>query len=226
MPPSPTEHPATGPAPISLAPGRSTGSTLDEHDPAAPRHLTLLLLLGGLTGLLAAAVLLVEKIALLADPDYVPSCSINPVLSCGSVMATPQADAFGFPNPLLGVIGFSVVTTVGGTLLAGARFRGWFWTGLQVGVTAGVVFVHWLIAQSLYSIQALCPYCMVVWAVTIPIFLYTTLHSATLLRLPRPLRRPVAALREYHAVTLTAWYLLILGLICVQFWTYWQTLLP
>ena len=29
------------------------------------------------------------------------------------------------------------------------------------------MFVHWLIFQSLYRIGALCPYCMVVWAVTI-----------------------------------------------------------
>ena len=31
------------------------------------------------------------------------------------------------------------------------------------------MFVHWLIFQSLYRIGALCPYCMVVWAVTIPL---------------------------------------------------------
>lgn len=36
--------------------------------------------------------LTVEKIALLKDAAYVPSCSINPVLSCGSVMTTPQAE--------------------------------------------------------------------------------------------------------------------------------------
>ncbi|MFC3690545.1 vitamin K epoxide reductase family protein [Aquipuribacter hungaricus] len=193
---------------------------------AAPRHLSVLLFLGGLTGLLAATVLLVEKVALLADPDYVPSCSINPVLSCGSVMVTPQAEAFGFPNPLLGVVGFAVVTTVGAALLAGATFRGWFWAGLQTGVTAGVLFVHWLIAQSLYVIEALCPYCMVVWAVTIPLFLYTTLHTVTAFVRPRgPAGRGVATLREYHGVVLTAWYLLVAAAIAVKFWTFWQTLL-
>ncbi len=70
-----------------------------------PRLLPWLLLLGGLIGLTASAVLTVEKIAILRDPAYVPSCSINPVLSCGSVMTTPQAEAFGFPNPLLGGTG-------------------------------------------------------------------------------------------------------------------------
>ena len=47
----------------------------------------------------------VEKIEILINPDYVPSCSLNPVLSCGSVMITPQASAFGFPNSLIGYRG-------------------------------------------------------------------------------------------------------------------------
>ena len=37
--------------------------------------------------------------------------------------------------------------------------------------------MHWLIFQSLYVIGALCPYCMAVWAVTIPICWYVTLHN-------------------------------------------------
>jgi hypothetical protein len=53
-------------------------------------------------------VLAVERYALLADPAYVPTCSLNPVLNCGSIMASSQAEAFGFPNPLLGVAGAPV----------------------------------------------------------------------------------------------------------------------
>ncbi|MBB5082456.1 vitamin K epoxide reductase family protein [Nonomuraea endophytica] len=177
-----------------------------------PRLLPYLLLIGGGIGLVAAFVLAVEKIALLKNPAYVPSCSINPVLSCGSIMSTPQAELFGFPNPLLGVAGFAIVTTTGVALLAGAVLKRWFWAGLQIGVTAGVVFVHWLIYQSLYVIGALCPYCMVVWAVTIPIFLYVTLRN---------LARPFA---RNHVIVLTLWYLAVLALITIRFWTYWSSL--
>ncbi|MPV37895.1 vitamin K epoxide reductase family protein [Georgenia subflava] len=196
-------------------------------DGAPPRHLAVLLALGGLAGLIAAVVLLIEKIALIADPSYVPSCSINPVLSCGSVMTTPQAEAFGVPNPLIGVAGFAVVTTVGVGLFAGARYRRWFYLGLQAGVTFGVVFVHWLIFQSLYRIEALCPYCMVVWVVTIAVFWYTTLHNvdAGHVPLPRSARRTVRGVAGYHGVVLTGWYLTVATLILIQFWTYWQTLL-
>ena len=81
-------------------------------------------LIAGIVGLAAAITLTVEKIEILINPDYVPSCSINPVLSCGSVMITPQASAFGFPNPLIGIVSFTVVLVTGVLALGqGARCR-------------------------------------------------------------------------------------------------------
>ena len=59
-------------------------------------------LIAGVVGLVASMALTVEKFELLIDPHYVPSCNINPIVSCGSVMTTPQASVLGFPNPLLG----------------------------------------------------------------------------------------------------------------------------
>ena len=189
------------------------------------RSLPWLLLAGGLTALAAALVLTVEKFALALDPAYTPACSINPVLNCGSVMDTPQASAFGFPNSLLGVGGFAVVAALGAALLSGAVFARWYWAAVQIGVTAAAVFVHWLIVQSLYEIGALCPYCMVVWAVTIPVFWYVTLRN-----LDRAVTRP--SLRQWadwlirnHSVPLTVWSLAVIALIAQRFWSYWSTLL-
>ena len=110
----------------------------------------------------------------------------------------------------------------------GASLPRWFWVGLQVGVTLGVVFVHWLIYQSLYRIGALCPYCMVVWAVTIPIFLFVSLANlrSGALAVPATADRLVTAADGAAGVMLTAWYLAITGLILVRFWDYWVTLLP
>lgn len=213
--------------------------------PVISRALPWVLVAGGLAGLVAATALLVEKVAVLADPDHVPACSFNPVLSCGTVMATPQAEVFGIPNPVIGVVCFAVVTTVGMVLLArtctrtgdgagaGAStgpalgFRRWFWLGLQAGCVFGVAFVHWLVFQSLYRIGALCPYCMVVWAVTIPVFWYVTLHNLRTGHLPVPssLRRPVGLLARNHTVVLTVWGLLIVGAVAQAFWNYWTSLL-
>lgn len=204
----------------------STTTQIDATSRATPapfttRLLPWMLTVGGLIGLAAALVLTVEKIALLRDADYVPSCSINPVLSCGSVMSTPQAEAFGIPNPLLGIAGFAVITTTGVALLAGARLARWFWLGLQAGVTFGVVFVHWLIFQSLYRIGALCPYCMVVWAVTIP--LLVVVASIAL----RPLAgNPVLrVLYRWRWSIVAVWYAAVILAILARFWDYWSTLL-
>ena len=60
----------------------------DTERGASDRRLAIGLVVGGLVGLVAAAVLLVERIHLAEDPTYVPSCSINPILSCGNVMQT------------------------------------------------------------------------------------------------------------------------------------------
>ncbi|MEV1292720.1 vitamin K epoxide reductase family protein [Pseudonocardia sp. NPDC049635] len=164
-------------------------------------------LVGGAIGLVAAAVLVLERLAMLSDPGYVPSCSINPVISCGSVMESAQASVFGFPNPLIGLVAFAVVVTGGVAMLAGFEPPAWFTVGMQVGSTLGLVFVHWLIYQSLAEIHALCPYCMVVWLVTITVFWYATLESLALVRPARPL---VATLRRFHSSVPAIWYLLIL----------------
>lgn len=191
------------------------------------RRLAWVYLAGGLLGLAAAFTLLVEKIALLEDPTYVPTCSINPILSCGSVMSTPQAEAFGFPNPILGVAGFAIIATVGAALLAGAQLAPWFRWALGGGTSAAVVFIHWLVFQSLYRINALCPYCMVVWVVTIAVFWYTLLDLATSTRWAQhPVARRVIALAStYHTVWLTVWYGSIAAAIAERFWDYWVTVL-
>lgn len=191
------------------------------------RVLGWVLTIGGLLGGAAAFVLIVEKVALLRNAGYTPSCSINPILSCGSVMTTPQAEVFGFPNPLLGVATFPVVVTTGVMVLAGLRLPRWWWLGLQAGMLFGVGFVHWLFFQSVYRIDALCPYCMVVWVATIVVFCYTTLYTLQRGHLPIPARwQPtVAAAVRIHTAIPTAWLLLLTALIGQAFWSYWQTLL-
>lgn len=194
---------------------------------AVKRMFPWLLILGGSVGLLSAIILTVEKVHLLKNPSAALSCDLNPIIACGSVINTPQASAFGFPNPIIGIAGFAIVLTIGMAMLAGARFKRWFWIGLQLGTIFGVGFVTWLQYQSIYNIGALCPYCMVVWAVTIPIFVYTTVHNIREghLKLPGILRRVGTFISKYHAEITISWYLLILLAIVEHFWYYWQTII-
>ena len=188
---------------------------------AVGRPSAVWVLIAGVLGLAAAAMLTVEKIELLIDPDYVPTCSINPVLSCGSVMVTPQASVFGFPNALIGIVAFTVVLVTGVLALARVDLPRWYWGGLAVGTLLGTVFVHWLIYQSLYDIGALCPYCMVVWAVTIPLLVVTT--SIAL----QPQRGGTVArvLHTWRWSLVVLWFTAVLLLILVRFWNYWSTLI-
>lgn len=132
--------------------------------------MALTLMITGAVGWWGAMALIIERVRSLADPAYEIACDVNPLLSCGSVMVTPQASLFGFPNPLLGVTGFVAPMAVGLALLAGARFDRWFWALFLGGVTVAFVFVLWLFQQSVFVIGVLCPYCMVVWAAATPLF--------------------------------------------------------
>lgn len=192
-----------------------------------PEVIGVLLVVLGFIGFFAAADLSIEKVQLLKNPDYQPTCNISPILSCGSVMSTPQAEAFGFPNPFIGVASFAIVVTVGMGLLAGAQYKRWFWLGLQAGTTFGVIFVHWLIYQSVFTIGALCPYCMVVWSVTIPLFWYTLLYNirAKNIELKGNLKKLGAFAQKNHANILLFWYLAIILLVLIEFWYYWSTLI-
>jgi uncharacterized membrane protein len=178
-------------------------------------------LIAGVLGLAAALTLTIEKIEILINPDYVPSCSINPVLSCGSVMITPQASAFGFPNPLIGIVSFSVVVATGVLSVARVRLPRWYWGGLAIGTLIGAGFIHWLIFQSLYRIGALCPYCMVVWAVTIPL-----LVVVASIALQPQLETGVARLiYQWRWSLVTLWFTAVILMILVRFWNYWSTLI-
>ena len=209
--------------PVSAQPIEHAGDlTPDSRSVAAPSAWWVLI--AGAVGLVASMTLTVEKIGILLNPSYVPSCNIDPILSCGSVMRTPQASLLGFPNPLLGLVAFTIVVVTGLLAVTKVPLPQWYWVGLTVGVLVGAVFVHWLIFQSLYRIRALCPYCMVVWAVTIPLLVVVASIAA------RPAlqgRGPGVAWMLYQwRWSITAlWFTAVLLLIMARFWDYWSTLL-
>ncbi|MEV7395712.1 vitamin K epoxide reductase family protein [Aeromicrobium sp. NPDC092404] len=182
------------------------------------RGLGLLLLIGGAIGLFSAAVLIVEKINFLDDkaagrPTSL-GCDINPIVGCGNVINTDQASAFGFPNPLMGVAGFAIVATIGALVLAGVKLPTFVWGGLQAGALFGIGFVTWLQYQSLYEIQGLCPYCMVVWAVMIPIFVWVTARNLRAWAPTNPVSRFVG---DWTLLIAILWYVAVLAAIWFKF---------
>jgi len=184
------------------------------------------LILVSAIGLVASFILTIEKFQLLKDPKVQLSCNFNPVVSCGSVISSPQAEAFGFANPLIGLVGFAVIITIGVGMIAGAKYKRWFWLGLQAGTIFGVLFSTWLFYQSLYVIKALCPFCIVVWAVVIALFVYVTRYN--LINGNIKVKKSFQALSRWFCENawfiVALWYLAILVAILNRFWYYWKTL--
>ena len=186
----------------------------------------LVLVLASSIGLAASFILTLEKFSLLKNPVAVLSCDLNPIVSCGSVIQSKQAEAFGFANPLIGLIGFAVIITIGMGILAGAKYKRWFWLGLESGAVLGVLFSHWLVYQSIFVIQALCPFCIVVWAVVIALFVLVTrfnLQEGNIKPL-KVLKGLSQLLVRYPWIVIGSWYLIIALLILNKFWYYWKTL--
>ncbi|ALO07095.1 Putative integral membrane protein [Streptomyces venezuelae] len=198
-----------------VASGRDGGGTI-----GASRAFSWLLVITGAAGLLASWVITIDKIKLLEDPNFTPGCSLNPIVSCGNIMKSEQAAVFGFPNPMLGLVTYAMVIAIGVGLLAGARYRRWYWLGLNAGTLFGVGFCTWLMYQSLYEINSLCLWCCLAWVATIVMFWYVTSHNVRRGVIPAP-----AGLRTFFdefTWLLPVLHIGIIGmLILTRWWDFW-----
>ena len=186
------------------------------------RILPWILIICGIIGVVASLVITSEKFALAENPNHQTMCDINPIISCGSVMKSDQAHAFGFMNTYIGLVGFPIVITTGMAMLAGARFKRWWWIGMQVGLTFGIAFAYWLLWQSMYRLHALCPWCLSV-DVALPIsFWYVTLYNFYHgnLRLPERLKPLGRFVKRHHVDILLVGFLIVIAVILHHFWYY------
>lgn len=192
-----------------------------------PKTLPYILIIAGIIGCAASFVLTYDKIQVLSSTSYQPSCNINPVLSCGSVMKTEQASLLGVPNTIFGLMAYSMLLTFGVLLASGVKVKRWIWLTAQLAAAVGVIFMHYLFFQGVYRINAICPWCFVVWMITIPVFWYITVYnlSAKNIALPAAVEPLSKFVQKYHADVLVVWYLIIFGILIKQFWYYWSTLL-
>ena len=180
-----------------------------------------LVLLGGAAALAAAFVLTLEKFHLYEDPDAILSCSFNLVLNCSVVMETWQASVFGFPNMLIGMMAFPVVVTVGLAGMVGVKFPRWWLFLAQIGFGLGLIFAYWLFFSSVYVIQVLCPWCLIVTTATTLLFsglLHYNLKQNTF-GLKKSLNDRVQRFLNgnFHQMIVLAWIALMVALVFIQF---------
>jgi uncharacterized membrane protein len=187
------------------------------------------LVFAAIMGLIGSMILSVEKLRVVADPLYSPSCSINPVLSCGSVMLDPSAEAFGIPHSFFGLAIFGALLALGVLMLAGGKFANWLWYIATAISLAGFFGIMYLIYQSVFVIGSLCPWCMVVWVVSVPVFVgisvYTIREIVPTKSVPEHFRPITQFIDRHNSDLLFGWFLAIVCIVAWKFWYYWSTLL-
>lgn len=173
--------------------------------PKRPLAFAVLTIVLGAVGWFASFQLLTERIKFLANPDYIPNCNLSVLVTCGPNMSSWQGSVFGFTNTAVGVALFIIPIVIGFSLLAGARYDGWFWMLYQVGNLFGFGFITWLFAQSVYSLGTLCPWCMVVWLAMIPLWWTTLLRPFAMGDIPLP----AGGQRVFHTLYSWTWVIVV-----------------
>jgi uncharacterized membrane protein len=136
----------------------------------AYRKTYIAMLVSSVLSLIASLVLAIDAVKLAAQPAGKLSCDINSVLSCGTVAKAWQSQLLGFPNSFLGLMTEPVVITVAVAGLGLVTFPRWFMRAAHIVYGAGLIFALWLLSQSLFVINSLCPWCLLVTGSTITVF--------------------------------------------------------
>lgn len=190
---------------------------------AGTRLTGLILLLGGLVGWIASLELFIGKLFLLENPGSSLSCDINPFISCGSVMMTWQASAFGIPNMAIGLAGFAIMGVVGSLMISNVKLPQWFNWATLGGMTFAFGFVHFLSYSAIFVIRALCPWCMVVWAVVAPMF-FVKLANVIEDKQWHKQYKVLTVFRHWIVLTVV-WYFLVALVIFWKFFQQWMVML-
>jgi uncharacterized membrane protein len=181
-------------------------------------------MIGGAIGLFASFVLSHDTLEISKNSHYIPSCNLNPVLSCGNVINTAGDTIFGLPYPYYGIAVFAILIVVGASMLAGAKFKKWYWLTFQAGITLGAIGAYYLLLKSIFKIHALCPYCLSVDVVITTLFWYTTLYNIdkrVITTSSSKLKTIYRWLRLHHLDLLVLWFVLVIAFILKHFWYYY-----
>ncbi|MCW5952990.1 MAG: vitamin K epoxide reductase family protein [Propionibacteriaceae bacterium] len=179
------------------------------------------MLMSSLISLIASLVLSIDAIELARNPNVALGCNINEVISCGKVGITWQANLFGWPNAFLGLIAEPVVITIAVASLGKVKFPRWFMFSAQVVYTIGLAFAYWLFYQSMFHINALCPWCLLVTLSTTLVFTSLThvnIRDNNLFLSERLHRALTTGLRMgVDALVITLWLVFLVGAVVLKY---------
>lgn len=175
----------------------------------------------GSIALIAAFVLSVEEIHVLKNPAAVLSCSFNLVLDCSKVMQTWQASVFGFPNMFIGLMAYPIVIMLAILGLLRVQLPKLFLKIANIGFAGGALFAYWLFFNSVYAIQILCPWCLIVTFSTTLILAtmthYNLRHNNFSLSKQRNQMVQSFLNKDFDKLIVASWIVLLIVLVVLKF---------
>lgn len=135
------------------------------------RAMSIWWIVAGLAGWTVSFLLYHEYIGQLTGGDALITCNVSPVVTCGPNLLSPGGNLLGFSNSIIGIVLFLGPVFAGAAALAApSGLRAWFWRTFTVFVLGAFVLIHFFAYRSIFEYSTLCPWCMVIWLVTIPLF--------------------------------------------------------
>lgn len=168
-------------------------SEIDYNKPRGWRHgatwTYLIMLLASAVALVVSFVLSAETLELARNPGQKLNCDVNAVLSCSTVAESWQAEivkfaGLSYPNAFFGIAAESVFVTIAVIGLVRIAVPRWFAICTWLGGLAALAYSYWLTSQSLFVINALCPWCLVLMFSTTVQFMALSHATAVVQELP------------------------------------------
>lgn len=137
-----------------------------------PRTATAVMwIIAGALGWAVSFMIYREYIGQLTDAAPTFSCDVSPLVTCGPNLLSPAGNLLGFTNAILGMVLFLGPVFAGiAALAAHEGMRPWYWRCYALFVLGGFVLVHVFAYRSIFEFGTLCPWCMIIWLTTIPLF--------------------------------------------------------
>lgn len=189
-----------------------------------PRESAIVVVITGLVAMFAAMGLILAEITALKNPGLPLSCDINPIIGCGASLNSWQNTLIGdIPNSVFGFAFFAGMTALGLVWLGGGTCARWLWRLASAGCGLGILWLMWFQYQAFFVEKALCPYCLVTWTFSIPLFTHVLVRAVQAGHLW--VTRPRAFLVRNRWLIVGAVYLILIVMIAAVFWNQWLALL-
>ena len=214
--------PSKAPAGISATPG--TAPVRGWRHTAVWTY--LIMLLSSLAALIVSFALSAETLQLARHPHQQLSCDISSAVSCSTVAQSWQAEfihfaGMSFPNAFFGIAAESVFVTVAVLGISRIAVPRWFALCTWLGGLAALLYAYWLFTQSMYVINALCPWCLGLMFATTVQFMSLTHATACIQHIPSPSSSAGRVLHTYYRLNIdlladAVWIIILITLILAK----------